>query len=316
MIFVSLKVNILILNYNGEDLLKAYLPSFQRAVERSSFSCRLGVIDNQSRDNSVSYLKNNFPDVDIYLSKENKVLCSYNPVAAGLTDDILIFMNNDILVDEYFIDPLVAPFTEENDVFFVTPRCLSVDRKAYEGNKTRGRIRYGIFWSSALYKGHEKEIKKPGLTFAGGFGAFHRKKFLELGGYDDLYLPGRLEDTDICFRAYKRGWKSLYEPKSIVTHKGGVSFHKTFGVKKTLVINWRNTFLFMAKNLSDAGLIFEVIVFLPLRLLHSLLSFKPELFLGFMNSLPLMPAALRRRKQLKTEGFFKAVPDRKIFNEV
>lgn len=313
---MSLNVNILILNYNGEELLKAYLPSFQKAVASSAFKCRLGVIDNQSRDQSVSFLKTNFPDVDVHLAKENKVLCSYNPVAAALTDDILIFMNNDILVDENFIDPLVKPFLAQDNVFFVTPKCLSLHQKSYEGNKTRGRIRYGVFWSSALYEAHEAEIEKQGLTFAGGFGAFHRKKFLELGGYDDLFLPGRLEDTDLCFRAYKRGWKSLYEPKSIVYHQGGVSFHKVFGIKQTLVINWRNTFLFMAKNLSDARLIAEVIFFLPLRLIYSLLTLKPELFFGFINSFPLLPSAFRKRKKLKKEGFFKAVPDHEIFDKV
>ena len=313
---MSLSVNVLILNYNGAELLTKYLPSFQKAVSRSSFNCRLGVIDNRSQDHSIELLKRDFSDVDLYLTQENRVLCSYNAIAAEVNDEVLIFMNNDILVDEYFIDPLIQPFLSQDDVFFVTPKCLSIKDKSYEGNKARGRFRYGVLRSSALYPGHEKDIERPGPTFAGGFGAFHRKKFLELDGYDDLYLPGRLEDTDLCFRAYQRGWRSLYEPKSIVYHLGGVSFHKTFGVRKTLVINWRNTFLFMVKNLSDARIIFEAVLFLPFRLLYSLVSLKPELFLGFLEAVPRIPEALRRRGKLKRETFFRTVSDQSIFDQV
>ena len=54
---MTLDVNILILNYNGEALLKEYLPSFQKAVARSTFPCRLGVIDNRSQDQSVEFIK-------------------------------------------------------------------------------------------------------------------------------------------------------------------------------------------------------------------------------------------------------------------
>lgn len=309
-------VNILILNYNGKELLKTYLPSIVKAAHASSHACRVGVIDNQSRDDSVAFLKKEFPDVQIYLAKENRVLCSYNPVARDVSDDILIFMNNDIRVEEDFVDPLVAPFTENADVFFVTPRCLSLADKRYEGNKTRGRIRFGIYWSTALYPGHESECDKPGLTMQGGFGAFDRKKFLELGGYDDLYLPGRLEDADICFRAYQKGWRCLYEPKSIVYHQGGVSFHKEFGVQKTLVINARNTFLFMWKNLSDKMLCFQCAFWLPFRLFYSLASLKPELFLGFIQALPRWTEARRRRKAWRAQGFMGSRSDCEIFNQV
>ena len=313
---MSLSVNVLVLNYNGCDLLKKYLPSLAEAVSRSRHRCRLGVVDNRSSDDSVAYLKNNFPDVTVYEAKANRVLCSYNEVASQAEEDIVLFMNNDIRVEEHFIDPLVEPFLREDDVFFVTPRCLSLKDGSYEGNKTKGWMRYGIFGSGAKYPGYEKDIDKPGLTFQGGFGAFDRKKFLALGGYDDLYLPGRLEDADICFRAYQKGWKCLYEPQSVVYHEGGVSFHKVFGVKKTLVINWRNTFLFMWKNLNDKLTVLGHVLWLPVRLVASLVLLKPELCLGFFAALPLWNQARARRRQLKKAGLLGILPDRIVFNKI
>ena len=312
----TLRVHLLILNYNGADLLRRYLPSFQKAVARSRHACRLSVVDNASRDASAEVLRKEFPSVGLLASAENRVLCSYNEAVAGLSDEVVVLMNNDIEVEEGFIDPLVEPFLDGGEVFFVTPRCLSLTDGSYEGNKTRARIRYGLFWSSALYPGHEKEIAGPGATFQGGFGAFDRQKFLTLGGYDELYLPGRLEDADLCFRAQKRGWKCLYQPASVVYHEGGVSFARVFGPRKTLVINWRNTYLFMWKNLSDKIYLLKSFAWLPVRFLFSLLSGRPELFLGFCEALPRLGQALRRRRALAREGFFEGVPDREIFGRV
>ena len=309
-------VNVLVLNFDGKDLLEKYLPSIERAVRRSRHECRLGIVDNGSQDGSVEFLRNRFPDVRIFEAKENRVLCSYNDVAVKLDENILIFMNNDIQVDENFVDPLVEPFDRSGDIFFVTPRCLSPKDGSYEGNKTKGMIRRGVYWSSALYPGYELGIGKPGPTMQGGFGAFDRKKFLELGGYDDLYLPGRLEDADICFRAYKRGWKCLYEPASVVYHEGGVSFKKRFGNRGMLVINWRNTFLFMIKNLSDRMTLVKFLLWLPFQALYALIFFKPEFIIGLFKSLPLLKEALRRRQELKRSGHLEAVPDREIFDVI
>lgn len=307
-----MRARILILNYEGRDLLETYLPSIVEAAKRSPVPCAVTVIDNASQDTSLDYLKTHFPSVDIFASKENKVLCTYNDAAAICEEEVLIFMNNDIRVDSGFVGPLVEPFGEDPNVFFVTPRCLNLETGAYEGNRTWARIRRGVFWSSSVYPGHEKHISKPGLTFHGGFGAVDRKKFLELGGYDALYLPGRLEDADLCFRARKRGWKCLYEPASVVYHEGGASFHKRFGIRKTLVINWRNTFLFMHKNLSDRAMWVSFWIWLPIRIAFSILSGKPELAIGFFQSLSLWGRA-RRARPIYSSG---APADRVLFEEI
>ncbi|OGW83066.1 MAG: hypothetical protein A3C47_04575 [Omnitrophica bacterium RIFCSPHIGHO2_02_FULL_51_18] len=310
-----MKIHILILNYNGADLLKAYLPSFIAATGVSKHSCRVSIIDNNSADDSFNVVESFQGKVGWIGLKDNRVLCAYNEAALALDDDVLILMNNDIRVDENFVDPLVGRFENDQNIFMVTPRCMSIDDSLYEGSRTRGGLRYGVYWSSARFPWHEEGIFRTGKTLQAGFGAFDRKKFLALNGYDDLYLPGRLEDADICFRAYKRGWMCLYEPASVVYHAGGVSFHKRFGAKKTLVINWRNTFLFMLKNLSTASTLWRFLFWLPLRLIYSLVTFRTEFILGLLAAIPLAPRAYRGRIALKKEGFFSGVPDRVIFKE-
>jgi len=147
---------------------------------------------------------------------------------------------------------------------------------------------------------------------AAGYGAFDRQKFLVLGGYDDLYLPGRLEDSDLCFRAWKKGWTLFYEPSSIVYHKGAMAFNERFGETGTLRINHRNAFLFVWKNITDLSYLAAHFFFLPFRLLVALLRNQREFVLGFFDALPHAMKAVKRRGALPTSP----VKDRVIFGKL
>lgn len=307
---------IVILNYNGEKLLKECLPSILEASRNSKSACRVTVIDNVSQDRSLEVLARHFPDVEVYRAKENRVLCTFNEYLKLMTEPVALLMNNDIRVDAGFVDPLMEPFEKDPDLFMVTPRCLSFDGSRYEGGRCRSRVKFGIFWSASVFPGYETHIQSPGFTMAAGFGAFDRKKFLELGGYDDLYLPGRLEDNDLCFRAWQRGWKCLYEPRSVVYHQGATSFNERFGSKSTLILGHRNSFLFFWKNVTDWGYWLEHFIFILPRLLWAGVTGKTELASGFFKALPLLSQALERRARLKRDFGVRRRNDRQIFGMV
>lgn len=307
-----MKIEVIVLNYNGGELLQECLPSLVQSIQKTKHSARLVILDNGSSDKSEELAQKRFPIIQVVYSKQNRYLCSYNDYLRTSSCDIAILLNNDMKVDEGFIDPLIAHFEKRSDVFMVTPKCLSYDGSQFEGGITRFRMKFGIFWASSRYPGYERDIDQVHPTMSAGYGAFDRKKFLELGGYDDLYLPGRLEDSDLCFRAWKKGWTLLYEPASVVYHKGGVSFHKRFGEWGTLRINHRNSFLFVWKNITDPLFLLSHLIFLPLRLLFAILRGQTEFFLGFIDSLALTGKALRRRMQLKSSP----IPDREIFDKV
>ncbi len=305
------KVHVLVLNYNGKGLLEECLPSLVAAVGRAKNPSRLTVIDNCSADGSVEFLRRRFPSVGVYEALKNRVLCSFNECAAGLTEDILILLNNDIRVREDFVDPLVEVFERHPDAFLVSSRSFLFDG-SYEGGKSLFVMKYGLFGTTCRFPGFEKFQEAFGITHQAGFGAVDRQKFLALGGYDDLYLPGRLEDSDICFRAWKRGYRCYYQPQSIVYHKGGASFIGRFGVSKTLVINFRNTYLFMWKNVSDPWLLLSHVALLLPRLVYDLLRGRPELTLGFGRALARLPQALSRRSKALA-GLVRS--DKEIFDD-
>ena len=305
----------MVLNYNGEKLLQQCLPSILAAAEKSKGGCAVTVIDNVSGDKSLEVLARDFPGVEIYRARENRVLCTFNEYLKQMKEHVAILMNNDIRVGEGFVDPLVEDFEKNPDLFMVTPRCLSFDGSRYEGGRSKGRVKFGVFWSASVFPGYESKIDRPDFTLAAGFGAFNREKFLELGGYDDLYLPGRQEDTDLCFRAWQRGWESRYEPQSVVYHLGAASFNEKFGSKKTLILGHRNSFLFFWKNITDLGYWLEHCLLLLPRLIFAVLCGKPELAIGFLKAIPMLSAAMARRAALG-DGNKRKLTDREIFGKV
>jgi len=254
------------------------------AARKTSFA-RVTILDNCSTDGGLDYVATNFPDCQIERAPSNRILCSYNDYLPQIKEPIVILLNNDIRVDRDFIEPLMAPFIKDPLTFLVAPRAMTFDGKRIEAARSKAKVRFGLFECKARYPGYEQEALRPSETFSSGFGAFSREKFLTLNGYDDLYLPGIMEDVDICYRAQKAGYHLYYEPQSIVYHIGQVTFKKRFGSFKTAVIANRNSFLFMWKNFSGPKFWISHLFFLPLRLIFALLKGNPALALGFFNAL-------------------------------
>jgi GT2 family glycosyltransferase len=297
-------VNIIILNYNGYALLQECLPSVIEAAAGSKYHCRVTVLDNRSSDGSVDFIKNNFPTVDISLAQKNRLLFSYNDYVSSIEEEIVILLNSDIKVDRGFVDPLVECLDQNEDAFVAGPQCWTFDKSRYEGALARIKFKFGLFQCFSRYPGYQADINKPGYTAnIGSYAAFNRKKFLELGGYDPLYFPGRCEDLDICYRGWKHGWKGYYVPQSIAYHKGQESFNREFGCRRSLIMAYRNTFYFIWKNITGPRYLFQHLILILPRLSFALFKGDFSLVFGFFQALPNFLSAVDRRKV--NRGFFR-----------
>lgn len=281
----KLTARVVILNYNGEALLPQCLPSIAAAAKKSSYPVKVTVLDNVSQDNALDYVRREFPEVEIYNAPENKILCSFNEYLPKITEDVAVLLNNDIRVEEDFIDPLMRAFKDDPKTFMTVPKVMSFDGKILEAGRTEAKLKWGIFWSSAQFPGYEKQADTPSETYSSGFGAVSRTKYLELGGYDERFRPGIFEDIDLSYRAQRKGYKLYYEPKSVVYHMGQATFKKKFGARGIMILAHRNNFLFMWKNFDSPLFWAQHILFLPLRLIFSLLKGDTTLVKGFWNAL-------------------------------
>jgi GT2 family glycosyltransferase len=280
-------VRLIVLNYNARDLLEKYLPDVLAAARSSRHICRVTLLDNASIDGSVEWVRDNLPEAEVWSAPQNRVLCSYNDYLRSIGDEIVILLNNDIRPDKDFVDPLIEPFVSDPDTFFAA---------TYE-DRALPSWRWGVL--SADESGAKNGFYElEGLAFSAGIAAFDRKKFMELDGYDDLYLPGRYEDLDLCYRAWRRGWKGYYVPKSRKYHEGGTSFNKAFGWEKTQSMVYRNSVLFMIKNISDPMYLLRFALLLPLRLGAALVQRKWFIWRGFLSVWPRLGLALQKRSQV------------------
>ncbi len=306
-----MKVEILVLNYNGADLLSQCLPSVIQASRATAHACTVTVIDNNSSDESVSLLENNFKDVKIVAKKDNRVLCAFNDVVKESVADIVVLLNNDLKVEPDFLEPLLNIFDRHEDAFLAAPMATTPDGGQYEGSLSKTGFHFGFPWAKTRFKGYEKKINLGGHTMTSGFGAFRKDLFVALGGYDDLYLPGTVEDLDICFRAWRAGYACYYAPESRVYHIGQATFKKYFSRVQLASINQRNLCLFMWKNITDPLLWIEhLICFVP-RIFYFLMKGRVEFLQGAFWALGRLPQALRRR--CSRRGLVAKRGDREIY---
>ena len=288
-----MKAEMFVLNYNGKELLSECLPSVLAAAKQAA--CPVTVIDNNSHDGSVEFLKVRFPRTRVRPSLENRVLCAFNEAVAESAADIVLLLNNDLKAEKHFVRPLLDVFAAHADAFLAAPKAYTFDKRRYEGSLSKMDFHAGVVKVESRFPGYEAKVDTAGRTMQAGFGAYRRDVFLELGGFDDLYLPGTLEDTDLCFRAWKAGYACYYVPSSRVYHKGQATFRKSFSRSRILAINQRNLYLFIWKNISDAGLLFRHVVWLLPRPIFFLFKGRVEFLWGLLAAFGRLPQALARR---------------------
>ena len=241
--------SVVIPNWNGADLLDKYLPSVITALAGNPGN-EIIVVDNGSTDASVALVREKFPGVRLLALPRNLGFGGgSNAGFRAAKNDIVVLLNSDMRVAPDFLEPLLDGFTEP-DVFAVSCQIFFTDP-----NKLREEtgLTQGWWEAGALRVRHraDDKIKSAYPCFYGGGGscAFDRRKFLELGGFDHLLAPFYLEDTDLGYLAWKRGWRVLYEPRSVVYHEHRGTIGKKFSAAYIQSILKKNFLLFTWKNI-------------------------------------------------------------------
>jgi GT2 family glycosyltransferase len=282
---------LMVLNYNGRRYLDDCFSSLLAAADRSRHDCRVVCVDNRSTEPDVEYLREHFPRVEVIVAERNDYLFSLNAVVASRGEEVVVILNNDMRFDPDFVDPLIEHMAEP-DVFAVGARLLQWDGSAQQNAARRGWLERGWFykrWATEL-RGAVHTLEAPG-----GASAYRRDMFVELGGFDPLYRPGYYEDFDLAWRAWTRGWRCIYEPRSVIYHHESVTLTEVLGDGRRARVHLRNHLLFTAKNIGDSGFLLLFLALLPLRALRPLLHGDRSQARAVLDALPRLPRALRGR---------------------
>jgi GT2 family glycosyltransferase len=291
------RTHILVLNYNGRGLLANCLPSIVTAARSSPVPCRVTIVDNGSDDGSREFIATDWPNID-FVSETNDGLATFNRILARLDEPVVLLLNNDIKLEPGAVAPLLKVFETHDDALFAAPLCWSFDGCTYEGMRTRVRSRLGLVQGMCRVPGYEKFLQQQDLTAAAGpVLAVDRRKFLELGGYDPIYFPGRIEDLDLGFRGWMAGYRGYFVPESIAYHMGFGTFEPLLGKGRCDQLASRNTFIFMWKNTSGKRLLHHF-AWLPIRFGFALVRGRWSFASGLLTALARVRAVLAARRVL------------------
>jgi GT2 family glycosyltransferase/glycosyltransferase involved in cell wall biosynthesis len=242
--------SLVIPNWNGRDLVEKYLPSVVDAMSKHPGN-EVIVVDNASTDGSAAFIKSHFPTVRVLELPENRGFGGgSNAGFRAAKNDIVVLLNSDMRVDPNFLQPLLDAFTDECvfavscQIFFSDPAKLREETGLTQVWWQGGRLR-------VRHRIDDIQNAYPCFYAGGGSSAFDRRKFLELGGFDSLLHPFYMEDTDLGFLAWKRGWKVLYQPRSVVFHEHRGTIGRKFSQSYIQSILKKNFALFCWKNIHE-----------------------------------------------------------------
>ncbi len=303
-------VSIVIPNWNGERLLIEFLPSVLQAAthyqEKNNTLVEIIVVDDGSQDNSVGWLEtNHLKQVKVIALGENKGFAkAANAGFFAAKYPIIFLLNNDIRVEVDAIAPLAKHFDGDQSIFGVCSKAYRLESDLFDGAGKLGRFHKGhwhIFMNYDVLpsKLPNQNTKLYSFVASGGYSAFDRAKLLELGGFCELLSPFYWEDAELCYRAWKRGWKIYYEPTSIVHHRSSATIAKKVPARQVQIIAERNRLLMHWINLHNPSWLISHVFWVVLKLLQALLKLDIAYWQTVYRALKLLPQALDLRKKEK-----------------
>jgi GT2 family glycosyltransferase len=261
----KIKTAVVVLNWNGKEWLEKFLPNL---VNHSQVAT-VFVADNASTDDSVDYVKINFPTVKIIVNASNGGYAKgYNDVLKQIDAEYFVLINSDIEVTAGWLSPIISLMDSDKQIASCQPKILNYNSKTkfeYAGASggfidnlgypfCRGRI----FDDLEQDKGQYNDAVE--VFWATGACLFVRSThFWELGGLDEDFFAHQ-EEIDLCWRLKNKGYKIMVQPKSVVYHVGGGTLNASSPFKTHL--NFRNNLFMLFKNLPISSLFTTI----PMRL--------------------------------------------------
>ena len=257
-----MNLGIVILNWNGEKLLRKFLPSL---IKFTPIKHNIYIIDNGSDDNSIEFVENNYSRIKIIKLDINYGYArGYNIGLKKINDKILCLLNNDIEVTKNWTDNILEQFDLEPKTAVIQPKLKNYFKKSefdYAGAAGGFLDKYGYpYCKGRIYNKIEKDRgqydKISDIFWACGACFFIRKKVFDFhNGFDERFWA-HMEEIDLCWRIQNSKYNIRFNPNVEVFHANAATLnHKN--PKKTY-LNFRNQLFMITKN-SQNNLLFILI---------------------------------------------------------
>jgi GT2 family glycosyltransferase len=284
-------IALMVLNWNGADLLRRHLRSVVEAARRAPVDARVYVIDNASHDSSRSVVAS-FEDVELIAHTENRKLHAYNEAVRGIECSAFMMLNNDVSPGADVIGPMWETLCADPSVFAVGGDVIDTATGLVDSGPTTAH--WGRQWvlEPTALAGATEPVDVAYIS--GGAGLYRREMFLDLGGFWDA-LPGLYwEDVELGLRAWLHGWRSVFQPAVRFDHESGSTVRRSLNPYRREFRTYQNVRLTHYELLLDRA---DLRDYLRGELRRSLR--KPYYYPAVLTLLPSLPRVMRRRRDLR-----------------
>ncbi|TAM35870.1 glycosyltransferase family 2 protein [bacterium] len=238
-------VTIITVNYNGARYLKSCIEAL-RNLDYPENRVEIIMVDNCSVDESISFVKDNFPEVAILKNDVNNYARANNLGINNSKGEFIAFVNNDVRVDREWLSELVKTMRTDRRAGAAGGKLFFNDHKI----QSTGHEEYpDYYWGDRGFKQKDTGQYDSGEEVSSLCGAailFRKDCLKEVGLFDEDFIM-YLEDVDMCMRCAKKKWKIMYVPRALAYH----DFRGTSSPEMVMYFSERNRLLLLAKHYLD-----------------------------------------------------------------
>lgn len=280
--------------YNQRRLMDSCLPPLLAEAGRQHV---VMVVDDAGTDGTAEYVRRTFPDVRVVKLAKNRGFAGAVRAGIAASDSPLFaLINSDVQIRAGYLEAILPHFSE-SDTFAVCSRIEMPGGSQVETGKAAGEF-------SGILEPYYVAAEEPGPTLyaSGACSVFHRARYEAIGGLETIYRPLYWEDTELGYRAWRRGWRSLFEPGASAYHQRRAWIGSHFGNPYADETFLRNALLFVWKNVRDNSLLTRHVAYVWARLAREVLAGESMMCRALLRALPLLPRAVRRRWAARRRG--------------
>lgn len=312
-------VSIIIVNWNGKDLLKVCLPSLKK-INYKSFEIIL--VDNGSTDGSIKYARKIFPQIKIVQNKTNLGFAKANNQGIKLSrGELVLFLNNDTKVTPDFLNILVKRLISDPKMGAAQPKILHLEKKGKLDSIGSFLTGSGFLYHLGFEANDSKKLNKEIKLFSGkGSCLLFKREVLKKIGFFDNDFFAYFEETDLCWRLWLAGYYLLYIPRAII-------YHKSWGTTKKLPLSFvsfhsfKNRVASLLINLEFVNLLKIIpvhILFCTFISLYYFVKLKPSnswaIFQAIVWNARNFTKTLKKRKNVQKK--IRIISDKKLFPQI
>ncbi len=281
------ETTLIVPTYNQRHLMDFCLPPL---LAEAGSQHRVMLVDDASTDDTAEYVRQHYPTVRLLRLRRNMGFAG--AVRAGIAacdTPLFALINTDVQVRPGFLRAILPHF-DRPDTFAV---CSRIELPGGSQMET-GNVAPAF---SGILEPYHVALARPGhILYAGGASSvFHRARYEALGGLETIYRPLYWEDIELGYRAWRRGWRSLFEPAASVWHERRAWMGRRFTDAYANETFLKNALLFVWKNVRDPGLLAQHLAYLCARLAKEIMAGEGTLCRALFRGLPLCAWMLLKR---------------------